>query len=272
MKKTPSQWAMCPPDYFSVEYEINPWMQGNIGQTHHAAAVQQWQSLHDILSARATVHLIPPAKRLPDMCFTANAGLLSDNIFILSHFKFKERQREEPYFLAWFRDKGYTCHQMPEDVFFEGEGDALFQPDESLLWIGYGMRTDFSSHALISEMLKIDIGSLHLVNPHFYHLDTCFVPLPGKRAIYYPQAFDEASLKKLRAYFPEDRRYEVEAEDAENFSCNAIIFENIFICNQVSTALRQKLHAWGFEVITIPLGEFMLAGGAAKCLVLSLNN
>ncbi len=267
-----SQWAMCPPDYFGIEYEINPWMKGNIGHTHHVSATQQWQSLYEILSLRSTVHLIPPIKQLPDMCFTANAGLVFDRTFILSHFKFKERQAEEPYFLAWFRDREYEIHQMPEDIFFEGEGDALFQPGESLLWIGHGMRTDLSSHALVSDLLKIAVNSLQLVDPHFYHLDTCFVPLPHKRAIYYANAFDAASLEKLRAYFPEDKRYEVEAADAASFACNAIIVGNTFICNWASPQLHQALHAWGFEVITPSLNEFMLAGGAAKCLTLSLNN
>lgn len=269
-KKT--TYLMCPPDYFGVEYEINPWMMGNIGQTHHATAVQQWQALYAILKQRVTVQLIPPVKGLPDLCFTANAGLVHHNTFILSHFKFQERQAEEPYFLSWFREKGYDIQQMPEGIYFEGEGDALFQPGESVLWIGHGMRTNLASHQVVAKHLpqEIQIQSLHLIDPHFYHLDTCFVPLPNKRAVYYPKAFDGDSLKKLRDYFPPDRRYEVFEADAASFSCNAIICGNIFICNSASVSLTEKLNAWGFEVITTPLSEFMLAGGAAKCLVLAI--
>src|SRR6185295_17271792 len=37
-----------------------------------------------------------------------------------------------------------------------------------------------------------------------------------------------------------------------------------------SPMLRQQLALWGFEVVTCPLDQFMLAGGAAKCLVLRL--
>jgi N-dimethylarginine dimethylaminohydrolase len=270
MKKQLTQRAMCPPNYFGVTYEINPWMQGNIGQVNHGRAAQQWQWLYEILSKQSTVHLIPAVKNLPDLCFTANAGLIYKQKFILSHFKFIQRQAEEPHFLEWFSKKGYNIHRMPEEIYFEGEGDALFQPGESLLWLGYGMRTDIAADALIRDILKIKVHALHLIHPHFYHLDTCFVPLPDGKAIYYPEAFDAGSLEKLRQYFPAEKRYEVDAEDASNFACNAIIVNDTFICNQASGLLQKKLNTWGLSVVTTPLSEFMLAGGGAKCLVLNL--
>lgn len=269
-KNHTSQWAMCSPHYFAITYEINPWMHGNIGQTHHHTATQQWQALYQIISAYATINLIPSVPGLPDMPFTANAGLVLGNIFIPTHFKFAERQGEEAPFLTWFRAHDYQIKTLPDPIYFEGEGDALFQPNESLLWLGYGMRTDQAAQEPLHDILKLDIAGLHLINPHFYHLDTCFIPLPGKRTLYYPQAFDTVSLNKLRDYFPPENRFEVQREDAENFACNAIVIDNTFICNKVSLALHEKLQQWGFEVINTPLSEFMLAGGAAKCLVLHL--
>ena len=47
---------------------------------------------------------------------------------------------------------------------------------------------------MLTEQLAVDVVCrCVLVDQRFYHLDTCFVPLPDGRAIYYPPAFDEAS-------------------------------------------------------------------------------
>ena len=36
---------MCPPDYFSIEHAINPWMAGNEGMLDTGLARTQWQRL-----------------------------------------------------------------------------------------------------------------------------------------------------------------------------------------------------------------------------------
>jgi N-dimethylarginine dimethylaminohydrolase len=65
---------LCPPDYYGIEYEINPWM--SVARGADTAIVQeQWKQLHATLSKFCKVHLIAPQPRLPDMVFTANAGL-----------------------------------------------------------------------------------------------------------------------------------------------------------------------------------------------------
>jgi len=35
---------VCPPDYFGIEYEINPWMRLS-NRVDHERAVQQWHGL-----------------------------------------------------------------------------------------------------------------------------------------------------------------------------------------------------------------------------------
>ena len=39
---------MCPPDYYGIEYEINPWMSRSRGSTTEKAQ-QQWKALHETL-------------------------------------------------------------------------------------------------------------------------------------------------------------------------------------------------------------------------------
>jgi len=67
---------LCPPDYYGIEYEINPWMR----QTRNAEpelAGAQWNSLRDRLqSLGCEIELLAPQPGLPDLVFTANAGLV----------------------------------------------------------------------------------------------------------------------------------------------------------------------------------------------------
>jgi N-dimethylarginine dimethylaminohydrolase len=97
---------MCPPEYFTVAYIINPWMHGNLRRIDNAVARQQWRSLYDHLTDIANVRLVLPQPSSPDMVFTANAGLVKGSRFIVSRFRYPERQNEEPYFADWFQDRG----------------------------------------------------------------------------------------------------------------------------------------------------------------------
>ena len=73
---------------------------------------------------------------------------------------------------------------MPDDLHFEGAGDALFCGDT--LFAGYRIRSDARGHQQIGEMLGCRVIPLELVDPYYYHLDTCFCPLAPGQAIYYP--------------------------------------------------------------------------------------
>ena len=96
---------LCPPDYYGIEYEINPWM--SVAHGADAAIVQeQWKQLHATLSKlNCKVHLIAPQPRLPDMVFTANAGLTVGRRFIPSNFRHKERAGEQSFFAKWIDRK-----------------------------------------------------------------------------------------------------------------------------------------------------------------------
>ena len=64
------------------------------------------------------------------------------------------------------------------------------------------------------------LTSLHLVDPRFYHLDLCFAPLGGGHLLYFPEAFDAASLAKIEAAYGVDKRIAVSELEATQFACN----------------------------------------------------
>jgi len=271
MKKL-SQLLMCAPTYYDVDYVINPWMEGNIHAASKQRACAQWTALYQELSTRAEVKLVEPVRGWPDMVFTANAGLKVGGEIALSRFQFAERQGEAEHFANWFRRAGFIVREMPETMPFEGEGDALWSADGSRLWAGWGFRTAIESHRELERWWGIEVASLRLLDPRFYHLDTCFAPLPNGEVMYFPAAFDEASRRLIESYYAPEKRVVVAEEDAAAFCCNVVCLQADLVMNHVSPELRAELEGWGYRVVETPLSEFLKAGGAAKCLVMTLTS
>jgi ornithine--oxo-acid transaminase len=264
-------FLMCSPELYEVNYVINPWMEGNVHASSKQEAASQWSQLHSALSRFARVELMRPQPGSPDMVFTANAGLVRHGVVALSRFLHPERQGEEPHFGKWFGDSGFAIREMPKDTPFEGEGDALFEYDGSRLWAGHGVRTLQCTHRWLMEIWDIEVVSLRLVDPRFYHLDTCFCPLFGGYVMYFPKAFDAESLIRIEKRYPCEKRIRVGDSDALRFACNAVNVGHVIILNEVSVDLSRQLEALGFRVVQVPLTEFLKAGGAAKCLALRLS-
>ncbi|GJL77077.1 MAG: hypothetical protein NPINA01_00660 [Nitrospinaceae bacterium] len=265
------RFLMCSPDYFEVHYSINPWMTGQIGKVDTSLATRQWEDFFSTLTQFAEVKLIKPQRHVPDLVFTANAGLILKNKFIPSRFRHNERRDEEPFFQDWFQSHGYEVVEWPKSVYFEGAGDALLQPGKSLLWAAHGFRTDLKAHAILADELQMQVISLKLVDSRFYHLDTCFCPLLDGRVMYYPPAFDQESLRLIEQHTAPENRILVSENDGLNFVCNAVLAGKNIILNHAGNDLKNQLEKAGYAVFIKPVTEFLKAGGANKCLTLELN-
>lgn len=261
----------CPPDHFDVDYVINPWMEGQVGRVDRSRARAQWEALFEDVARFAQVDTIEPAPGQPDMCFTANAALVDDDLALPARFRMAERRGEEAPFADWLARAGFRLARVEDAVPFEGEGDALVQPGESLVWAGYGVRTTLAAHRQLAQRFALEVVSLRLVDARFYHVDTCLVPLPGGRLMYYAAAFDDRSRGEIEARVQPERRIEVDDADAMRFACNALRVGDRLFVNDASPALVERLASHGFEVRVHPVDEFLKAGGGAKCLSLLLE-
>lgn len=258
---------MCPPDFYGIEYEINPWMNTE-RQTDHATAVSQWNDLRQILSHNgAQIESLPPVPRLPDLVFTANAALIYHNRAIISRFLHDQRQGEEEHDANWLSSHGFAVETLPEDQFFEGAGDALFCGDT--LFAGYRMRSQVTSHQAVAKRIGHRVIPVELVDPYFYHLDTCFCPLTSEIAAYFPGAFDDYGRQVLREHIP--TLIEVDKDEARAFACNAVVIGSTVTTNTGCPFFHEQLRAVGFIPTATPLTEFVKAGGSAKCLTLRLD-
>lgn len=258
---------MCPPDHYGIEYEINPWMKLE-RKADHALAVEQWQRLSTVLQEQgAQVSLLPPVAGLPDLVFTANAALMHRQTAYLSRFRHTQRQGEEDVDAAWLADHGFTVVRLDPDIYFEGAGDALFCGDT--LFAGYRMRSDVRGHQQIAARIGCRVIPMELVDPYYYHLDTCFCPLATGAACWFPPAFDDYGQRAIREAIP--TLLEVSEEEARSFACNAVVVGTAVVTNVGCPKLHQALAEHGFRPVATPLSEFVKAGGSAKCLTLRLD-
>ena len=233
---------MCPPDHFGIEYEINPWMSRSRG-ADSSLAHRQWNNLRDaFVKLGVKVELMEPIKGLPDLVFTANAGLV-------------------------FKDHGWKTESLGAEQFFEGAGDALFCGP--ILFAGYRFRSDALAHQEVGRRIVKQVLPLELVDPRYYHLDTCFCPLVPGAALYYPPAFDAYGRKVLEMNIP--KLIAVNDHDAQRFGCNAVVVGKTVVTNSDCEALWQELKSAGFATVGVELDEFLKSGGSAKCLTIRLD-
>ena len=264
--KTP-RILMCPPDYYGIEYEINPWMHRERASTPERARAQ-WQKLqHTLARLGVQIELMTPQPGLPDLVFTANAGLMFGRRFFSSRFRHEVRARESPHFDAWFAPHGFSVEHLPEGMYFEGAGDALFCA--RTLFAGYRIRSDVQGHQYLARVLHCHVLPVELVNPYFYHLDTCFCPLAPGEALWYPDAFDAYGQRVIEAHIP--RLLAATDADANRFGCNAVVVGKTVVLNAGCERLAADLSAWGYHPIAVELDEFIKSGGSAKCLTLRLD-
>lgn len=256
---------MCSPRHFGVSYTINPWMTDQIGKVDHALANQQWNNLLDALSRHCIVKVLDGEPDVPDLVFTANAGLIHKNIAVLSKFSNQERQPEEPIFKEWFEQNGYTVFQ-PKNV-YEGEGDHLID-HMGRHWMGTGFRSSAAAATEIENVIGVEINCLSLVDPRWYHLDTCFCPLPNGQVMWYPKAFTKESQELIERSFKTQLR--VNDYDAGLFCCNCVCIGNDLFM-PTGSWVATNLTALKYNVHEFDLSQFMKAGGAAKCLVLKCD-
>jgi len=261
------RYLMCPPEHFGVLYEINTWMSVEVAVDPERARVQ-WAALVDALrGSGAVVELMEPVEGLPDLVFTANAGVVSGSRYVPARFRHPERQEEVPHDVAWFEARGYEVAPLPADVSHEGAGDAL--PFAGVLLSGYRTRSDAASHTALSRLTGAPVRSVELVDPRLYQLDLTFCPLDDRRAIVAPTGWDRYGCKVVEALVPEP--LVLEEHEALAFCANSVVVGDVVHMPSCPPAVGRTLESWGFEVAVHDMGEFLKAGGACRCLTLALD-
>jgi N-dimethylarginine dimethylaminohydrolase len=276
-----ARFLMCRPEHFAVSYSINPWMDpaewASSARVHADAAAREWAALYrHLVALGAEIDCVPPAPGLPDLVFTANAAVVLDGKALLARFRHPERRMELDHNHAFFeslRAKGWidTIVETPDDLHFEGAGDAIWDASRKLMWTGWGQRSSRSMADVIARMFSVPTVPLELVDPRFYHLDTCLCVLPRGEVLYYPAAFSAQSRQTLVDLVAPELLIEASAHDAEHLAVNSVCLGDRIVMCHASDALRKMLTQRGYEVHVVTLESFNRSGGSAYCLTLRLD-
>lgn len=254
---------LCPPDHYDIEYEINPWMHVE-NKVDHTAVRASYDLLKKTLTELgAEVHEIPQAEGLPDMVYTANFGFVKDGTFIVASFKFPQRRGESPLAAAYLeKNFGYTTAQLPEGIFYEGQGDLL--TDGERYFFGWGKRSDKAAKQHLEKLMNAELIDFELVDPYYYHLDTCFTPLSPERVIINPRSFKPEGKEKIRSLFKDV--IETSEEDNNYLACNMVhIGTHIVVGKGITQGFMDALETRGYTVHEIPMAEYLKGGGSVKC-------
>jgi N-dimethylarginine dimethylaminohydrolase len=265
-------YLMCPPEWYGVDYVINPWMAGNVHRSSRDLAFAQWKGIHNVLRGVADVRLLHPEPHCPDMVFLSHGALVNHGVAAVSSFTHPQRRVESAHLAQWFEAHGFILWNTPRETAFEGEGDVTFNDNGTHLWAAHGVRTCRRAHRHIADAWHTPVTSLHLVDPRFYHLDTCFTPLHGGFLLYYPAAFDNASNASIEAAYPVNKRIAVSEADATHMACCALNIGRTVFTGELSPTLAHQLFDAGLDVVQLELSEFIKGGGGAKSLALRLSD
>lgn len=276
-----AQFLMVDPAHFEVAYAINPWMAPGTWQADRAAWKQAARAAsHGLATALrgigARVETVPGVAGAPDLVFPANAAVVLDRRAVLARFLHAERRVEEPVFRRAFdalRAQGLIDEvaELPEGVVQEGAGDVIWDATRGLFWAGHGQRSDRAGVAAVAAFFGRETVALELATPRFYHLDTCFCPLPGGEILYYPPAFTPESRSAIRARVAASDLIEAEDEDAARFCVNAVAVGRDIVMARAADGLRDRLEARGYRLHEVDLTPFILSGGGAYCMTLRLD-
>lgn len=209
------------------------------------------------------VHEIDPVNGLPDMVYTANVGNVKNSTFIKANFRFEQRRREadlaEDFLETNFDLETIT---LPEGVYFEGQGDLL--SDGNRYFFGYGKRSMYEAKPYLEDILNTRLVALELVDPYYYHLDTCFAPLRPDLVVINPQSFTEEGKKEILACF--DTVIEASEEDNKVLACNLVHDDKTIVTGAgITPELRDKLAKFGYNTHEIDMHEYLKGGGSVKC-------
>jgi arginine dihydrolase len=185
-----------------------------------------------------------------------------------SRMRHVSRQREVEPYVEWFRKRGYKVLKIAlGDEYLEGGGDLIWHPDQSRIYAGHGFRSTVGGvQRFADEMTKLGIPvvPLELLDPRFYHLDTCFCPLNSKAALIYPGAFARKSLGLLSQYW--QRLHEITEPEAVGFVANGIVAGRYYLTPRITPNLQQILERENLQPAIVVTSEFEKSGGSCFCM------
>jgi N-dimethylarginine dimethylaminohydrolase len=275
--------VLADPEHFDVVDALNPHMldeRGELKRADRTKAREEWDALRAAIEdCDLRVIVLEAVAGQPDFVFCANTALpipgaaLPDGRAraVPSRMSHPSRRGEVEPMVRALERLGVLVEPLsgPAER-FEGTGDGLWHPGRRLLWAGVGPRTCDQAWEEIAAHYDLPLVRLGLVNPAFYHLDTCFALLAEDACLWHPPALEPAARELVEALVP--RRIEADPREArEGLACNALPIGGRVLLPAGCSRTRAHLEREGFEVREVDTAEFQKSGGSAFCMKLLLD-
>lgn len=283
-------------DHFSDARAINPYMDSSKPIDVEKAKDELKAIRGALMSIGVTVEQVPAPEGCQDGIYTANWVLTSGKKAVMSRLP-SARQAEEPYARKVMQGLGFETIEVPDDLRFSGQGDAL--PCGRYLFAGSRYRTDVEVHTFLADTLGFNVVSLQAVPKRgffglgrpvinkdsgwldslYYDIDLALSVLrpdtPGQRGLiaWCPSAFTPESQKKIEA-LPIDKIIVSKHEAEKAFACNLVSTGLSVVMTPNAPELRANIEAHGLKVVSpdIEITELTKGGGFIRCTTQTLNN
>ncbi len=281
-------------DYFSDNQAINAHMDARVAVDINKASSEHKAIKEALIDAGVEVIKVNPPVDCQDGVYTANWALIRGSKAVLSRLP-NARKAEEATAEAELRKLGLDIIEVPDELRFSGQGDAL--PCGNLLFAGSVYRTDPEVHAFLADTLEYEVISLQtkplrrlfgrgkpVINKYsgwpdsyYYDIDLALAILkapddtqPGLIA-WCPEAFMKESVSKIRAT-PVDK-IEISLREAKKaFACNLVSTGETVVMSAFAPHFKAELEKRGLKVITPVIKELGKGGGYIRCTTLTLDN
>lgn len=243
------------------------------------------EQLERTLTNTITYTIEEPHHSLPDIVFTANAGLslprLPKLTILLPNMKYKQRQEELEYLKKIYKNLHLQMIDFPGTEPFEGQAELKWFHGGTKAVCGYGHRSTKKTFEILNHFFKKLYKENYVTPPEllviplksfdYYHLDVAMFEFDDSKCIVHKRAFSEESVKKLKQFLGPNNVYVIDTKDS--FCLNAVVDGKYMITHQLTPSLKKQLEEITHKTIKmIDTSEFEESGGSVRCMTLDIFN
>lgn len=236
-----------------------------------SASKQHRALLESLIAAGVRVRTVQPVAGLPDLAFTRDTSLMTPWGMIGLRPGAEHRRGEVDVVLETARAGGVPILGRVERGTVEGGDVCLLRPGHLVIGVSEHRTTTEGARALgrFFEERGWQV-TLTPIDPDLLHLDTHFCVIDRDVALACVEKLDPGFVKLIRSFgitiVP------IRGDEVASLGCNVLALGRRRIVSTGSAPrVDEAVRALGFEVLTVPLGEFTQCGGGVHCLTMPLR-
>lgn len=236
-----------------------------------SASKQHRALLEALIGAGVRVRTVQPVAGLPDLAFTRDTSLMTPWGLIGLRPGAEHRRGEVDVVLDMARAGGVPILGRVDRGTVEGGDVCLLRPGHLVIGVSEKRTTTEGAQALGRFFEKRGwTVTLTPIDPDLLHLDTHFCVIDHDVALACVEKLDPSFVAMIRGIgigiVP------VHEDEVASLGCNVLsLGRRRIISTGSAPRVDEAVRALGFEVLTVPLGEFTQCGGGVHCLTMPLR-